>query len=207
MIQYKLLNGDVVDVEPNDCGCIHHPGIPHWLHMDRLTRTLNSRLYNPDKPSRSAFFAFAKEEAARLRIKAHEMEKRGISAIIGDDPRIDDPILEIVTNPTYKRHIRSIGGCPVIIQSIWDDSRGRFARIGLPHPEYSPRYETVLFPPEAAPDFTHLSIPYPYQMPDATFRDFILEHAAEVRQFVNDLEEYDGLLVVMGYPSVLEAAE
>lgn len=70
----RLTDGQVVDLV-KDCECRTHEG-PHWLHMDALDRERN-RALSPR--------GFIKEEQARLREKAWNMEHRGIVEILKEE--------------------------------------------------------------------------------------------------------------------------
>lgn len=83
MIKARLESGQVVVLE-KDCHCITHDG-PHWLHMDRIDRSLNDRYKARAMEGHPlAVRAYAQLELRRLKEKESNMNARRIVEILGD---------------------------------------------------------------------------------------------------------------------------
>lgn len=80
-MKFRMFDGSVVDAV-KDCECMTHT-VPHWVHMDNISRMLNGRLL--EGGSFLGTMGFAKEEGARLRVKLFELESRGIVEIIKEE--------------------------------------------------------------------------------------------------------------------------
>lgn len=78
-------------VPVRDCGCEIHDE-PHWLHLDRVIRSLNMNLLRKAHGSHGslALRGFAMEEQARLNDKCVAMRRAGIDKIVYADPDAEE---------------------------------------------------------------------------------------------------------------------
>lgn len=74
-----------------DCGCEIHDE-PHWLHMDRVIRSLNMNLLRKANGANGslALRGFAMEEQARLNDKITAMLRAGVDKIVYADQEAEE---------------------------------------------------------------------------------------------------------------------
>ena len=73
-----LNTGEFVTLD-KECACLHHEG-PHWLHMSKVSRSLNLKI--GERGGQLANYAFAKAEIRRLDELLYEMRIRDIAEIV-----------------------------------------------------------------------------------------------------------------------------
>lgn len=80
-IMAELNDGTEIELE-KDCGCITHEG-PHWLHMDRLTHSLNIGMLPTEESTEGIAVAhcFIESEIRRLAKKNENFERLNIKRI------------------------------------------------------------------------------------------------------------------------------
>lgn len=90
----ELVSGEIIILEKG-CNCIVH-NEPHWVYADKVHHDLNRKLIDPvGKDAAQKYYGylgFAKEEAARLQMKASAFGSRGIVRLI---PEESDELTEI----------------------------------------------------------------------------------------------------------------